>query len=163
MRKKLLCAGLAVLLIYASCSTPKKVANNYYTHKTECVSVELDGTQIVNAWSNTAETVTVIEQAKKNAINDILFGGIVEGKATCDVKPILAQANIKAQNEAYFNKFFADGGEYRNYAFIKDDQVELNFSKDPEYAKKMINSGFIIKIKKPDLKQKMIADGILKQ
>jgi hypothetical protein len=162
MRTKLLSTGLAVLLCYASCSTPK-IANNYYTHKTECVSVELDGTQLVNAWSNTGETVTVIEQAKKNAINDVLFGGIVEGKANCDVKPILAEANIKAQNEAYFNKFFADGGEYRNYAFIKDDMVEVNFSKDPVYAKKMINSGFIIKIKKPDLKQKMIADGILKQ
>ncbi|TKC12827.1 hypothetical protein FA048_04210 [Pedobacter polaris] len=157
-------AVLATLLASTSCSTPKKVAGNYYNHKTECLSVELDGTQIVNAWSNTAESITVIEQAKRNAINDVLFVGLLEGKNNCNVQPILAAANIKSNNEAYFNKFFAAGGPYINYVSVKDDKVEMAFwnEKDPEIIKKIINKGFILRLNRPALKEKMIADGILK-
>jgi hypothetical protein len=156
---------LALLLGFISCSTPKKVAGNYYNHKTQCISAELDGIQIVNAWSNTAEFITVIEQAKRNAVNDILFSGLLEGKNNCNVQPILAAANIKPNNEAYFNKFFAPGGSYINYVSVKDDKVERAFGKEknPEIIRKMIDKGFILRLNRPALKEKMIADGILKQ
>lgn len=150
-----------LLLTNMSCSTPKQIAKNYYSHKTECIDMELDGNQIVNAWSNNDEISTAIEQAKRNAVHAVLFE-VLAGKATCNSAPILPNINVKSQNEVYFNNFFAPGGDYIKYAFFKDESAYQTFTKDNESAKRMINSGFVIRVKRQDLKQKMIADGILK-
>jgi len=58
--------------ILFSCNPQKKIAGNY-TYKTECLGIEMDGTQTVKAWGNGRNRFDATEQAKKNALNDVFL------------------------------------------------------------------------------------------
>ena len=68
----------------------------------------------------------------------------------------------KFNNEGYFNKFFADGGEYAQYVNTKDerilDKVERNKMKNDESR----THGVVVRVLRSELKTKMINDGIIK-
>ena len=113
---------LTLLSIFFSCSTQKTVSTNY-SYSTECLGVELDGSQTLKAWGNGRNREDAVEQAKKNAVRDVIFKGIREGKQDCNQKPLVFEVNAQEKYEDYFNKFFADGGEYRNYISLKDERI----------------------------------------
>ncbi|MCX6326237.1 MAG: hypothetical protein NT144_06245 [Bacteroidia bacterium] len=147
-----------IFLLLSVCSPQKKIAGNY-TYKTECMGIEMDGSQTVKAWGNGRSRADAIEQAKKNAVRDVLFNGIIEGKSDCEKRPVVSEVNAQVKYETYFNKFFTDGGEFKNYMSMKDEQLG---AKDIKGARESITIGLIIRVLRPELKQKMIADGILK-
>ncbi|MFC0518663.1 hypothetical protein ACFFGT_30895 [Mucilaginibacter angelicae] len=149
---------LVMVPLLAACGSQKPVAN-YYTHQTECIGVELDGSQILRAWANTGQEADAIEQAKRNAIKEVLFGANYAGKPLCDNKPLLPLANSLANNEGYFSKFFQGNGEYIKYAVLNEAGVEKDFRKN---ADAYIRAGFVIRVYRAALKQKMADDGILK-
>jgi len=108
MKKRLfffaiLAAGIAMLF---SCDPQKKIAGNY-TYKTECMGVELDGSQTVKAWGIGRNRTDASEQARKNAVRDVLFNGISSGRQECNIKPVLFEVNAQEAHEDFFNKFFA--------------------------------------------------------
>ncbi len=160
MKKTLYIVFLSGALLTAGC-TKNKVAGNY-TNKTECLGVELDGSQTLKVWGNGRERLDAVEQAKKNGVRDVLFKGILEGKQECNVKPVLAEVNVQEKNEDYFNKFFADGGEYKNYVSLKDEKVANKISRNRKAARESVTHGVVVRILRVELKQKMVADGILK-
>jgi len=141
------------------CKTSNEIAGNY-TYKTECFGVELDGSQTLKAWGNGRNRFDAIEQAKKNAVRDVLFKGIIEGKSDCNMKPVIPQVNAQEQHEDYFNKFFADGGEYKNYVSLKDGIGQKK--KDRKPARESVTHGIVVRVLRAELKQKIITDGILK-
>ena len=91
------------------------MTSSYYTYKTECLGVELDGSQTLRAWGTGKNKKDAIEQAKKNAIHDILFQGIHDGQSKCSVKPLLTEVNAADKYEDYFNAFFQDKGSYQTF------------------------------------------------
>jgi uncharacterized protein YceK len=151
----------AIFLILSGCSSQKKIAGNY-TYKTECLGIELDGSQTVKAWGNGRNRFDAIEQAKKNAVRDVLFNGIIEGKSDCEKRPVVPEVNAQLKYETYFNKFLADGGEYKNYVSMKDEQLGQKGTRDQKGARESVTLGLVIRVLRLELKQKMIADGILK-
>lgn len=140
----------------------KKISGNY-TYKTECLGLELDGSQTVKAWGNGRNRFDAVEQAKKNAINDALFNGIYEGKQDCEKRPIVSEVNARQKHENYFNNFFVDGGEYKNFISLKDERIFQKINRDRKGARESITHGFAIRVLRSELKQKMIQDGIIKQ
>lgn len=148
-------------ILFQGCSPQNKVAGNY-TYKTECLGVELDGSQTLKAWGNGRNRFDAIEQAKKNAVRDVLFLGISEGKSDCSNLPILLEVNINLNQEDYFNKFFIDGGEYKNYVSLKDERVGQKIKRDLKPARESVTQGVVLRVLRAKLKQKMIADGIIK-
>lgn len=153
---------LAILLIIVSCSPQNKIAGNY-TYKTECLGIELDGSQTVKAWGNGRNWFDAIKQAKKNAVNDVLFNGIYEGKQDCEKKPILTEVNARSKYEEYFNNFFKDNGDFIKYISLKDEHIRFKFWRDRKGARKSVTHGIVLRIHRAELKQKMIEDGILKK
>jgi hypothetical protein len=95
-------------------------------------------------------------------VRDVLFSGIVAGKPECQVKPVLAEVNVREKNETYFNKFFADGGEFRKYISLRDEKVARRFSRDKQKARDQVNRSVIVRVDRPGLIEKMKKDGILK-
>ncbi len=116
---------------------------------------------MLRAWTNPTDQANAIETAKKNAIRDVLFGGIYEGKSVCEKVPVVGGANPQAEHEDYFVKFFSDGGDYRKFAFLNDAVVERKYGKDQKITDESLKSGFVITVKRRELKQKMMADGII--
>jgi hypothetical protein len=152
---------LALLCSLASLHAQKKLAGNY-GYKTECMGVELDGSETVKAWGNGRNRSDAVEQAKKNAIRDVLFYGLVEGKQDCKQKPLLFEVNADEKYEDYFNKFFADGGEFLNYISLRDERIGDKISRDRKRGRGSVTNGFIVRVLRSELKQKLIADGIIK-
>ena len=154
---------LAGGFIDSSCNPQKKISGNY-SYETECMGIELDGSQTLKAWGLGRNRPDAVEQAKKNAIRDILFKGINNGKTECFVKPLLFEVNCQEKHEEYFNKFFADkGGEYKNFISMADESIIPWVTKDRKPAGSEVTYGVIIRVLSAELKSKMISDRILIQ
>lgn len=148
-------------LYFTSCNPQKKIAGNY-TYKTECMGQEGDGSQTVKAYGNGRNYFDACTQAKKNAVNDVLFKGIIDGRPGCDMKPVVPEVNAREKYEDYFNKFFADGGEFLNFVNLKDERIWKKLSRDRKGGTGSVSHSYIIRVLRPELKAKMKADGILK-
>jgi hypothetical protein len=149
-------------VVLSSCSAQNQIAGNYI-FKTECLGIGMDGSQTVKAWGNGRNRWDAIEQAKKNAVNEVLFKGIYEGKQDCEKRPVLPEVNARQKNEAYFNKFFSDNGEYTKYISLKDERIDSKLSRDRQVARKSVTHGVVLNILRAELRQKMIEDGIIKK
>ncbi len=144
-----------------NCFGQKNIAGNY-TYITECLGVELDGSATLKAWGNGRNRVDAVEQAKKNAVRDILFNGISEGKSDCNRAPLLLELNAQRKHEDYFNIFFADGGEYKNFVSLRDERIFDKISRDKKGARESITHGIVVRVLRSELKQKLITEGIIK-
>ena len=153
---------LVILLTTCFGFSQKNIAGNY-GYKTECLGVELDGSETVKAWGNGRNRSDAVEQAKKNALRDVIFFGLVEGKQDCKKKPLILEVNALEKYEDYFNKFFADGGEFKNYISLRDERIFDKVSRDRKKARESVTNGLILRVLRSELKQKLIADGIIKQ
>lgn len=154
-----------LIALFASTTTisaQKKNAGNY-NYKTECLGVEQDGSQTLKAWGNGRNRADAVAQAKKNAVLDVIFNGITEGKSQCQVKPLLFEVNAQEKYEDYFNRFFADGGEYKNFISLRDERIFDKINRDRKKARESVTNGLIVRVLRPELKEKLIADGILKK
>jgi hypothetical protein len=145
-----------------SVSAQKKTAGNY-TYKTECLGVELDGSQTLKAWGNGRNRADAVEQAKKNAVRDVLFKGIQEGKQECNQKPLVFEINAQEKYEDYFNLFFADGGEYKNFISLRDERIGDKINRDRKRNAESVTNGLVVRVLRSELKAKLIADKIVKQ
>ena len=153
---------LIAFFAFSGTYAQKNIAGNY-SYKTECMGVELDGSQTLKAWGNGRNRSDAVDQAKKNALRDVLFNGITEGKNECNIKPLIFEVNAQEKYEDYFNKFFADGGEFKNFISLRDERIFDKISRDKKKARQSVTHGLIVRVLRTELKEKLIADGILKK
>lgn len=144
------------LLLFSSCTTSKSVAANY-TSKTECIRIELDGSQSLIAWGNGSNESNAIENAKRKALRDLLFLGITEGKSDCISIPIILEVKAQKTHENYFANFFKNDSNYKDFISIKKVIKKLKVSSDQSLI-----YGIEVRVLVTELRQKMISDGILK-
>ncbi|HRO75534.1 MAG TPA: hypothetical protein PLP27_05250 [Crocinitomicaceae bacterium] len=147
--------------LFISCNSQKKIAGNY-KFKTQCLGIEMDGSQTVKAWGNGRNRWDAIEQAKKNAVADVLFVGIREGKQDCNQKPIIFEVNAREKYQDYFDKFFADKGEYKEFISLKDERIMQKISRNRKGATQSVTHGVVLRVFRNELKNKMLNDGMLK-
>lgn len=155
---------ISLLLInftFCSAQVKKQIAGSY-SQPIECLGVELDGSQTLKSWGTGNNKADAVEQAEKNAVNEVLFKGVLNGKAECNTKPVVFEVNAREKHEAYFNKFFADGGAYKNFISLKDEPRFLLKKKDRKVGVKEVQFGVVVRVLRAELKNKMIADKILK-
>lgn len=160
MEKSIRLSFLATIFLLISCSTQQHIDGNY-SFETECMGVKMDGSQTLKVWGAGRNKSEAIEQAKKNAIRDVLFKGIRKGKNDCNLKPILVEVNAFENNESYFNLFFAENGPYNE--FINGDDSKSRFTvfkgrNNNEYETYAI----IVDVQRSKLKEKLINDSIIK-
>ncbi len=150
-----------IVTISISCSSKKSIAANY-SNPTECLGVELDGSQTLKAWGNGRNRQDAVDQAKKNAIRDVIFKGIRDGKSECNTKPLVFEVNAQDKYEDYFNVFFADGGEFKNFISLKDERIFDKVYRDKQKTSENVVHGLVVRVLRSELKQKLIQDGIIK-
>jgi hypothetical protein len=154
----MLCLGLVIF----SCST--KGISGSYTYKTECFESELDGSITVKAWGNGRNYFDACEQAKKNAVRDVLFRGITDGQEACQQRPLVHEVNARQKYEDYFNAFFADRGAYKRYVSVRDERLTGKINRSRKGSRQQsVTHGIILRIMRADLKRQLIEDGIIKQ
>ena len=130
---------IAVMVLYG-CKSKQSTAGNY-SYKTECLWNSFEGSQTVKAWGSGRNKEEAIEKAKKQAVNDLLFNGIIEGKSVCDNRPIVGEVNARAKYKTYFNAFFASSAICANPAasLTAISANILRFTSIPAKLKPLIN------------------------
>lgn len=143
------------------CRSNKDVHQSYaYTNLDPvCLGAAHDGTERLRVWGKGATQSVAIEQAKKNAVRTVLFKGI-PGQGECDKRPLVAEVNAEERYRDYFTRFFADGGEYRN--FVQEDSKTDGSRQVAETAGTKAY-GIVCTVDREKLRQQLLADGVLAQ
>lgn len=157
MKIKFIITGLVLILLTACKSTPTTIGS-FYSYETECLGLELDGSQTLRVWGEGKNKSDAVEQAKKNAVRDVLFRGIRKGKEDCNLRPLMLETNAQEKYEDYFNAFFADGGEYKKYVSSKDEKRGSKEMQANQLGKKY---GVTVRVLRSELKKKLKADGLI--
>ena len=150
-----------MVVFFVSCTPQRKIAGNY-TYKTECLGMEGDGSMTLLAWGSGRNRFDAVEQAKKNAVRDVIFKGIMDGKGQCENRPLVPEVNANQKYEEYFVKFFVDKGPYLNFVSLKDERIDDKVTRDRQGASKDVTNSVVVRVKRYELKQQFIKDGILK-
>jgi hypothetical protein len=157
---KLLLFGL-LIAFFTQCKT---TTPSFYNYKTECLGVELDGTQTLKAWGHGRYRKDAADQAKKNAVRDVIFKGILDGSNECKEKPLLLEVNAEKKYESYFTNFFKDGGEYKKFVSLKDEKIHRHIDRKKDFRNKDQSTySVVVRVLRKDLEQKLIDDNILKK
>lgn len=147
---------ISVLLI-SSCGTPKP-AYNVVESRIEGVDIGTDGTYLIKAYSYGNKVPQAMEAAKLEAVRGVVFKGFA-GKSGhfSSQAPLLNDASAKDANKAFFDAFFAPGGEYLNY-------INRSLDESPEIIKvgKGYEVGLIVSVAKDRLREYLEQKGVLK-
>lgn len=130
------------------------------SEQTECISVEQDGSQTLRVWGKGRNRTDAIEQAKKNAVNEIIFNGIRKGNKGYNLRPIVTEVNARERYQEYFDIFFMDGGEYLKYISMADRRTGSTKRKVKDSSQVMYC--ITVRVLIPELRQRLIQDGVLK-
>lgn len=159
LRMAMWIAAVACLNIWAACSSNKTTTAAYYSYETECIGTELDGSMTLRAWGDGNTKKDAIEQAMKQAVHDVIFKGIIKGTSGSDARPLILEANAEDKYRNYFDKFFADGGEYLHYVNMKDEKSN---SKQVIESANIYKYGVTVRVLRSLLRTKLQDDGIIK-
>jgi len=156
--KKLILA-FCLLATVSGLQAAKKSSAAYYNSETECLGVELDGSQTLSVSGTGRNKSDAVEQCKKNAVHDVIFKGIHSGNGGCNTKALITEVNATEKYEYYFNIFFKDGGEYQKYISMEDSR---SFTKKRERRHSQVKYNITVRVLRSELQERLIADGIIK-
>lgn len=159
-RNLFLCVLTIAVACNISCRRDTVLPNDYsyMTFETQCLGSSMDGTLRVRAWGTGHNRAAAIENAKRNALRDVLFKGIKSGSAECNQNPLIYEVNAQERYEDYFNAFFAEGGAYMRYAFLYDETLT---SRSKAKGKTQEAYGVVVTVHRAELQQRLLNDGII--
>ena len=134
-----------------------------YTIETECLGVEMDGSVTLRAWGTGRNRFDAVDQAKKNAVRDVLFKPTRNGSSDCNPHPLVPEVNAEMKYEDYFNRFFSDRrGSYKKFCSGKDERISNKIFRRGMGDSKMVTYSVIVRVKRSELKEQLREDGIIK-
>ncbi|MBO5721256.1 MAG: hypothetical protein IKW05_05110 [Muribaculaceae bacterium] len=151
---------IAILVVITTIGYAKKTSTTYYEYETECLGVAQDGSQTLIAWGAGRTRDDAKQQAMKNALNDVIFKGIRSGNELCNTKPLIFEANAREKYEDFFNFFFSENGDYKK--FVTDDEGGRRLNRTKELSKREKKFGIVVMVYRPQLKEYLKSNGIIK-
>ena len=134
-----------------------------YTIETECLKVEMDGSVTLRAWGTGRNRFDAVDQAKKNAVRDVLFKPTRNGSSDCNPHPLVPEVNAEMKYEDYFNRFFSDRrGSYKKFCSGKDERISNKIFRRGMGDSKMVTYSVIVRVLRSELKEQLREDGIIK-
>lgn len=151
--------AISLIAFFSSCGSKQTSTSSYYSSEPECMESESDGTETILTWGRGKNKPDAKEQAKKNAISAVLFEGIRQGDKSCSRRPLVTEVNAREKYEEYFNKFLKDGGQYKKFVSESDKKGGSEVKSSNNHEEKI---GFVIRVKRAELKKQLIKDNIIK-
>lgn len=147
---------ICALNVHASSSKNKADADTkQWRYEIECEGNGSQGTYLVKVWSYSKKQATAANQAVKNAVHGVIFKGVAGGGGCASQKPLASSPGVQYDYADFFDRFFAEGGEYAKYASV----VGV-----PEYIKigKEYKAGVVVSVAKDQLRKDLESAGIIK-
>ncbi len=157
MLKTKYCLLLTLTLFSFFCFGQRKSNGAGYTFETKCMGTELDGSLTLEVWGKGRHYFDATEQAKKNAVRDIIFRGLRDGN--CQIDAIIFTP--KPKNEVYFAEFFADRGSYLEFVSLQDERIVNKVRRNIKRTREMQQRKVIVRVNRLALKKKLKADKII--
>lgn len=153
-------AAATLAISSTGCRSNREVASHISATSMETVSLgnNGDGSIVVRAWGSGANKGESIEQAKRNALNDILFKGIKKGSNPGEAtRPLVPEVNAREKYADYFEPFFSSGGKYTKFAH--EDHGNSDRLKSKGVSREAY--GVVLVINRSALRNQLIKDGVL--
>ena len=124
--KNILLFALILIIPTVSFSQKRKIkkANEdtaEWRYEIEALEVGTQGTSLVKVWSYSKNPTVASSQARKNAVHGIIFKGIPSKDRIQGRKPLVQDPAVESQFADFFNKFFADGGDFMRYVTLTNN------------------------------------------
>ncbi len=160
MKKIIFSIIAATLLTATGCKTPVETDGTaaYADFSVECLGVDGDGSQTLRVFGKGNNRADAIEQAKRNAVNEVLFKGITLGTGDCNKRPIVTEVNARERYEDYFDRFFTSGGAYTKYVRLDEKRT----SRIRARSKDMEQWGVVVTVDRAALRSRLKSDGVIK-
>ena len=125
----------------------------YYTIESESLGSELDGSITLRAWGTGRNRFDAVDQAKKNALREVIFKGIRKGSPECNQRPLLPEVNAEMKYEDFFNRFFSDRtDDYKKFCSGKDERLDNKIFRRGMGDSKMVTYSVIVRVLRAELK-----------
>lgn len=150
-----------VALSSVSCRSNKEVSESlsYYHFETTCINASPSGLLTMRAWGSGPDKSQAIEEAKKNAVSDVIFKGVKGAPSGYLSQPIVTEVNARERYAEYFDRFFAKGGEYKK--FVKETSGS-DGSRTKSKSDGRENFGVTVTVDRSALAAQLKNDGITK-
>ena len=157
--RKFLLSLLVVALCMPVMAGGKNKANkdtNQFRYEIECAGNAIQGTYLVKVWSYSKKAAIAENQCRKNAVHGVIFKGYGGGQGCVSQRPMANTPGLETQFKEYFDKFFAEGGEFQKYASIMEGTTE-SVKVGKEYK-----VGVVVSVRKDDLRKALEAAGVIR-
>ena len=130
-----------------------------FAQETECIGKEMDGSLTLRVWGTGRNRTDALEQAKKQAVYDVLFKGVTKGNTDYNMRPVMTEVNARERYQDYFDIFFMDRGEYLKYISMEDKRAGSTRVSKRNYRD--VTVGVTVRVLVPQLRARLKADGVL--
>ncbi|MCR5013880.1 MAG: hypothetical protein K6A28_03785 [Bacteroidales bacterium] len=152
MKRKLLLLSLTAFMLVIGSTV------NAQNLDVMCIGHELDGSVTLRVWAEGRNRRDAKQQVKKNAVYEVLFNGIRRSNDGKTSNPLVTEVNARDRYRDYFDAFFRDGGDYRDYVTFQDKRLG---SSSKKVGRNQVRLCMTVRVLVPELKRKLIQDGIL--
>ncbi len=151
---------MAFVLLLSGCRGSQKVSDamSYYRFDTTCIAVNPSGSLTLRAWGGGPDRNQSVQEAMKNAVYDVIFKGVKGGGQSYATQALVTEVNARERYADYFDRFFADGGEYKK--FVRETSTQ-DKSRIEAKSKGRQNYGLTVTVDRSALKEQLRNDGII--
>jgi len=153
MKQKFFNVILFLALGFVTLAQKKGYNGVDYDFRCKCLGTELDGTTTLESYGKGRNYFDASEQAKKNAVWEVIFYGIKEGSGGCSSDPLLFSPEPQKTYEDFFNSFFQDKGPYLSYVSLKDEKINNKLSRNAKKGTEMQQRMVVVRVNRAGLKK----------
>lgn len=152
-------ASIVASVFLIGCRSHQEVSETWsiYEFGTSYISASPSGEIVVRSWGSGTNKAQAIEAAMKNAVSDVIFKGVKGGNGY-QCQPIVTEVNARERYAAYFDRFFANGGEYKK--FVRETS-NSDLSRTQSKSNQRENFGVNVSIDRPALLQQLRNDNVI--
>lgn len=165
LRSFLILVALMVFGTSAQAQWKKNKANEdtkIWRYDLECEGIAKQGSKLVKVWSYSKNPKHAISRGMKNAVHGIIFKGYAGGGQGCtSLRPLVKSAETETKFKAFFDAFFADGGEYLKYVSAATDG-SIAPGDRLKVSKREFKIGVIVNIQFDMLRKRLESEGIIR-
>lgn len=159
---------LVVLLVFsfnANAQWKKNKANEdtkIWRYDVECQGIAKQGAKLIKVWSYSKNPKHAISSAMKNAVHGIIFKGYAGGGQGCtSFQPLVKDPGQESKHQAFFDAFFADGGEYMKYVSAATDG-RVAAGDRLKISRREYKIGVIVNVMSDQLRKRLESEGIIR-
>lgn len=158
MKKVLVLTILA--LVAVSCHVSRNPVAASFQSPVQFLKTDVDGSITVRATGIGRNYNDALDQARKLALREMIFKGIQVPNNSFLSKPLIMEVNAEEKYQDFFNMFFTDGGDFKDFVSAEDKRVGSTVEKK---ADAKVRQTVTVRLLRPELKQYLIDHKVIKQ